>query len=281
MRIVKQVLDEANLQLAPISSTPKLDAEVLLAYVLNVQRSYLYAHLDRQLSEIEQSSFANSIEKRTKGYPIPYLTGHCEFWSLDLIVTPDTLIPRPETELLVELILEYSKETPLLVADLGTGSGAIALALAHEKPNWTLYATDISEAALNVAKKNATRLEINNIIFSQGKWCEALPQTRFDIIVSNPPYIAENDPHLEPRVLATEPALALISGESGLKDIQHIINEAKSYLKPGGTLLLEHGFSQAESVQRKFLEAGYKDIVSKQDFSGLNRVTSGVFDIYF
>ncbi len=281
MPAIKQILEEASRQLIPLSSTPTLDAEVLLAHLLSVQRSYLYAHLDRILSPTEQSTFTDFIAKRAKGYPIPYLTGHCEFWSLDLTVTPDTLIPRPETELLVELILEHSNETPLWVADLGTGSGAIALALAHERPNWTLYATDLSQAALSVAKNNATRLGIHNIIFRHGKWCAALPQTLFDIIVSNPPYIADGDPHLEPSVLATEPALALISGESGLKDIAHIIHEAKTYLKPRGTLLLEHGFSQAELVQRKFLEAGYKDIVSKQDFSGLNRVTSGVFDIYF
>ncbi len=198
---------------------------------------------------------------------------------MDLIVTSDTLVPRPETELLVELVLRKANHTSLRVADLGTGSGAIALALAHEKPNWTIYATDFSLAALNVARANALRLGIKNIIFCQGVWCAALPTMYFDVIVSNPPYIAESDPHLQQSVLATEPSLALLSGVDGLKDISHIINEARTYLRPGGCLLLEHGFSQANDVQSKLLKVGYTEVTSHPDFSGLNRVTTGIFGI--
>lgn len=281
MQTIKQTLATAITQLIHLTQTPSLDAEILLAHLLKVQRSYLYAHLDQLLTDSELSSYTALIKKRTQGTPIPYLTGHCEFWSLDLLVTPDTLIPRPETELLVELILNHPPHPELIIADLGTGSGAIALALAHERPQWKIYATDLSESALAVAKTNASRLNLSNIVFNQGRWCAALPDQKFDIIVSNPPYIAHDDPHLDPNVLATEPALALISEQNGLEDINHIIQEAKKYLKPGGQLLLEHGFAQAELVQQQLIKAGYQNIQSKQDFSGLNRVTTGVFDIYF
>jgi release factor glutamine methyltransferase len=261
------------------SSTPLLDAEVLLAHVLGVQRAYLYTYPEQILSEEEQSYFDNLIEKRAQGWPIAYLTGHCEFWSLDLIVTPDTLIPRPETELLIDLALKKPSDLPLVIADLGTGSGAIALALAHERPGWTIYATDSSQPALNVAKMNAAQLGIKNIIFCYGDWYNALPLLDFDIIISNPPYIAENDPYLQPAVLATEPISALLAGEDGLKDIRHIIPEARNHLKPGGYLMLEHGFSQADAVRDLFLTHGYTQVTSYQDFSGLNRVTTGVFGI--
>jgi release factor glutamine methyltransferase len=277
MQTIKQAINDAARQLSAMTTTPMLDAEILLSHVLNVQRSYLHAHHERILSAEQQSHFINLMKKRMEGQPIPYLTGHCEFWSLDLLVTSDTLIPRPETELLVELILKKSDEASLCVADLGTGSGAIALAVAHERPHWTIYATDSSMAALNVAKLNAVRLGIKNIIFCDGIWCAALPKISFDMIVSNPPYISKDDPHLQPSVLATEPASALISAENGLQDIYHIIDEARSYLKPGGCLLLEHGFSQAEYVKSQFLAAGYINVSCEQDFSGLNRVVTGIF----
>jgi len=276
---ITQALSNAAQQFSFATTTPLLDAEVLLAHLLNVQRSYLYAHPERLLSIEEQTRFAALIKKRTQGQPVPYITGHCEFWSLDLMVTPDTLIPRPETELLVELALQKSNASPRWVADLGTGSGAIALALAQERPDWIIYATDSSLAALSVAKANALRLQIKNIIFCQGIWCAALPRILFDMIVSNPPYVAEDDAHLQQSVLATEPASALFSDKDGLKDIQHIIHEARMYLKPGGCLLLEHGFSQRECVQNQLSKAGYTAVTSQQDFSGLNRVTTGIFGI--
>ena len=257
----------------------RLDADILLAHVLQVQRSYLYTHPEYCLSSAEQDRFAMLMQKRAEGWPVAYLTGHREFWSLELVVTPDTLIPRPETELLVELMLEKLPKTPLLVADLGTGSGAIALALARERPQWTVYATDISLKALSVAKANAERLHIKNIIFKLGPWCSALPALHFDAIVSNPPYIAQDDPHLQQGALPFEPAIALVSGEDGLKDIHNIIQNATLYLKSGGYLLLEHGFTQAETVCSALLEAGYLSVASYQDFSGLNRVATGIFGI--
>ncbi len=279
MQNITQALHEATQCFVNVTTTPLLDAEILLAHVLKGQRSYLYTYPDYSLSMTEQNNFAALIKKRVAGWPIAYLTGHREFWSLDLIVTPDTLIPRPETELLVELILKKLPDIPLLVADLGTGSGAIALALAHERPYWTIYATDISLEALAVAKANAARLQIKNIIFVFGKWCSALPKLRFDVIVSNPPYIAENDLHLQQGALPFEPSIALASGEDGLKDIQDIVYEARSYLKLGGYLLLEHGSTQAEYACSKFLNAGYTHVKSYKDFSGLNRVTTGIFSI--
>lgn len=250
-----------------------LEAEILLAHVLQVSRSYLYTFAEKKLSDAEEKTFFQLIDKRLQGEPVAYLTGHREFWSLDFHVTPDVLIPRPETEILVEQVLHLVKNEKAQIADLGTGSGAIALALAHEKPNWQVHATDESEAALNVARLNAKRLELPQVQFHLGKWCEALPQIFFDAIVSNPPYIAENDEHLSQGDLRFEPRLALVSGQDGLKDLHQIIQQAKAYLKSGGYLLLEHGFDQAEKVATLFKKAGYTHIIRQVDLAGLERVT--------
>lgn len=256
-----------------------LEEEVLLAHILGVNRSYLYAHPERTLTKSEQEQFAILMDRHFNGEPIAYLTGHKEFWSLDLIVTPDTLIPRPETELLVETTLEYSTggeySAGHVIADLGTGSGAIALALAHERPDWIVYATDLSKNALNIAKKNAERLNIKNVSFYEGHWCAALPKIKLDAIVSNPPYIAEDNADVEQSVLTYEPRSALISGKDGLQDIKHIIHEATLYLKPDGYLLLEHGFDQAKDVQNIFLEVGYTNVITRYDLSKIPRVTIG------
>jgi release factor glutamine methyltransferase len=193
-----------------------------------------------------------------------------------LIVTPDTLIPRPDTELLVECVLDmFADDGARVVADLGTGSGAIAMALAKEKSHWQMHATDNSDAALNVARQNATRLDLANVIFHQGNWCEALPLMLFDALISNPPYIAEGDAEIEPRVRFSEPHSALFSGEDGLEAISQIIFHAKSYLKPGGYLFLEHGNKQAASVRCLFEKAGYTKIDLKRDLAGMERVTFG------
>jgi release factor glutamine methyltransferase len=263
------------------SDKKSLTAEILLAHVLGVQRSYLHAFPERELIPAEKKAWDQLMEKYLQGMPVAYLTGHAEFWSLDLEVTQDTLIPRHETELLVECILEKRNSSIHHVADLGTGSGAIALALAHENPPWVLHATDISPGALAVAKNNANRLKLNNIHFYQGDWYNALPKTLFDIIVSNPPYIAKDDPYLENTVLQYEPSKALIAEEEGLKDLEHIINAAPDYLSPDGWLFLEHGFQQAERVRRFFIKAGYNDVLTYQDLAGLERVTCGqlLFDL--
>ena len=202
-----------------MSALSSLDREVLLSHVLNVPRSYLYAHPERTLTREEENFFLSLIKRAEQGEPIAYLTGHREFWALDLIVTPDTLIPRPETELLVELILKNKRDEKKIIADLGTGNGAIALAIASERPDWMIYATDINKKALQVAEQNAARLQIKNIQFCAGSWCAALPPIQFDAIVSNPPYIAEDDPNVDPAVLNYEPRQALIAGKQRPKNL--------------------------------------------------------------
>jgi release factor glutamine methyltransferase len=273
-----EVVNSENL--LPEFSELLLDAEVLLAHVMCVSRSHLYAWPEKKLTDDQQKIFSQLMVRRLQGEPIPYLTGHQEFWSLNFKVTPDTLIPRPETELLVESVLSlFQDEIPdskKLIADLGTGSGAIALSIAHEKPEWIVYATDMSSAALEVAKWNAQHLKIKNIIFHQGSWCEALPELLFDVIVSNPPYIVENDPHLSQPGLRFEPITALTSGTDGLDAIREIIIEASQYLKPNGYLMLEHGYDQAEKIRKLLEHAGYKNIFSHRDLANIERVTVGV-----
>lgn len=253
----------------------RLEAEILLAHVLNVPRSYLYAYPEKKLTKEQEALFDSLITRRVTGEPLPYLTGHQAFWSLDFIVTKDTLIPRPETELLVETLLELFSADKKIIADLGTGSGAIALSLAHERPSWEIHATDQSSAALTIAKQNAEKLNIKNCLFHLGHWCDALPKIQFDAIVSNPPYIAENDIHLIQGGLPFEPRSALVSGKEGLDAIAEIIVEAKQVLKPGGILLFEHGYQQAAIVRELLKVAGYRNTSSKCDLSGIERVTVG------
>jgi len=272
---IAAILQWANQQLISASDTPRLDAEVLLAYILEVSRSYLLAFPERLLSDAEMSSFKKLLEQRKQNIPIAYITGHREFWSLDIRVTPDTLIPRPETELLVEHVLKQLPDMPQVIADLGTGSGAIALAIAHERPAWEIYATDISTNALQIAEKNAARLRFPNILFVEGNWCNALPQIKFDAIISNPPYIAQGDPYLQQNTVHYEPASALMAKENGLGDIRQIIQGATSYLRPKGYLLLEHGFLQAGAVQERLAKWGYTEIHTYQDIAARDRVTCG------
>jgi len=262
------------LTLRSVSST--LEAEILLAHTLKVSREALYAYPERLLTREEEDAWQIQFEKWQAGVPIAYLTGTREFWSLDLQITPATLIPRQETELLIELIVEYGKnQSNVTVADLGTGAGNIALALAKEKPHWTIYATDLSDEALAVAKENAQRLHCPQIIFKQGNWCHGLPNTLFDIIVSNPPYLTPDEWRTSPRGLTYEPEKALMSAPDGLSDLRQIIHEAPHYLKKGGLLLLEHGQNQAEKVRNFFSEVGYTDIITKFDLNGLERATLG------
>lgn len=276
MPSIAAVLEEAHQQLLSLSNTPLLDAEVLLSDALHVTRSHLFAFPERELTQDELQAFQKRLVKRQQKIPIAYITGHKEFWSLDLLVTPDTLIPRPETELLVECVLEQIKGAKKKVADLGCGSGAIALAIASMRPDWEIHATDVSRAALKVAQLNAERLQLSHVIFHQGSWFEAFSLgEKFDVIVSNPPYIALNDPNLETDSVRYEPQSALIADENGLKDLRHIIMQAKHYLHPNGKLLLEHGFLQAKDVRSIFANMGYSDVNTYQDLAGLDRVTGG------
>ncbi len=267
-------LQHATKILEKNTQTAHLDAALLLAYVLNVSRAYLIAHAERELTAAEYAAFFNCIDKRRQGVPIAYLTGRQAFWSLDLCVTPATLIPRPDTETLIECALRLPGAIKYC-ADLGTGSGAIALALAAERSHWQICATDQSAAALAVAKKNALHNHATNVTFYHGHWCKALPvDKQFDLIVSNPPYLAAADPHIAD--LRYEPHAALVSGEDGLDAIREIILTAPAYLINGGYLLLEHGFDQAASVRELFLRANYKNVYTECDLAGLTRVTGGM-----
>lgn len=275
MNNIKSTLTTAALHLAKISNTAQLDAEVLLAHLLQKSRSFLYTHPEVILSSAQQITFQDWILKRTQGYPIAYLTQTREFWSLPLAVSPATLIPRPETELLVELTLNLLTETQATILDLGTGSGAIALALAHERPEWHIVASDISTAALEIAQYNATQLNLENITFHCSDWFTTLPSYPLHAIIANPPYIEETNSHLQQGDVFFEPRLALIADNNGLAALQHIITYSKNYLLSGGWLLVEHGYNQKEAVDQLFKQAGYQDIYSWQDFQGHDRVTAG------
>ena len=256
--------------------SPRLDAEILLAHVLGKPRSHLYAWPERELDANQCDAFARLIERRVAGEPVAYLVGEQEFWSLPLTVTPAVLIPRPETERLVELALTLHLEPVADVLDLGTGSGAIAIALATERPGWRLLATDVSEAALDVARINAERHRCRNLDFAQGNWYDAVPATRrFDLIVSNPPYVRSDDPHLQQGDVRFEPEGALTSGRGGLDDIRRIVAGAREHLRPGGWLLVEHGYDQAVEAGEIFREAGLSEVRCEPDLGDRDRVTLG------
>lgn len=253
----------------------RADAEILLAHVLGCARGALAARDGETPDEPERRAFASLVERRARGEPVAYLTGHREFWSLDLAVTPEVLIPRPETELLVEWALEHLPAgAPARVLDIGTGSGAIALALARERPQAQLVASDLSEGALEVAQRNALRLEIANVTFVRGDLFGAIGATPgFDLIVSNPPYIAVDDPHLAD--LAFEPAVALTSGADGLEALRAIVADGPRFLAGGGWLLLEHGAEQGGAVRALLATAGFESVETRRDLAGLPRATGG------
>jgi release factor glutamine methyltransferase len=266
----------ATRQLSDVSESPRLDAELLLAATLNQPRSYLHAWPERMLEPDAAHHFAAWMARRCGGEPVAYILGQREFWSLELEVSSETLIPRPETELLVELALErLPANRPVTVADLGTGSGAIALALALERPQAHIIATDQSLAALIVAQRNARRLNSTHIEFRQGDWCEPLASEYFDLIVANPPYIAVTDSRWRAGALRFEPAMALISGQEGLDALRVIIVDAPDHLKPGGWLLLEHGYDQGEAVPALLRERGFIEVSDHADAAGLSRSSCG------
>ena len=252
------------------------EAEWLLSHVLGKSRSWLYSHGDDALGGAEAARFGELVARRVAGEPVAYLTGRRGFWQFDLRVTPATLIPRAETELLVELALDrLPGDRHWHVADLGTGSGAIALALAHERPNAQVIATDASLAALDVARGNAAALKLSRVEFRAGNWFEPLAGERFDLIVSNPPYIADDDAHLDQGDLRHEPRTALASGADGLDAIRIIAAGAARHLQPGGWLLLEHGWQQAEPVRALLRSAGLVEVNTARDLEHRDRVTVG------
>lgn len=252
------------------------DAEHLLLALFGKSRGWLFAHDDAVLDAMQHVTFCEWVARREAGEPVAYLTGRRGFWTLDLAVTPATLIPRPETELLVELALaRISRDADARIADLGTGSGAIALAIASECPWARVIATDFSEATLSVAAENAQRNRIANIAFRHGEWFAPLAGERFDLIVSNPPYIKADDPHLAEGDLRFEPMTALASGADGLDDLRRIAADAPVHLEPGGWLLVEHGWHQGEAVCRLFVEAGFIDVETVRDLEQRDRVSLG------
>ncbi|SHL72503.1 peptide chain release factor N(5)-glutamine methyltransferase [Rhodanobacter sp. OK091] len=270
---VRHMLAAATQQLGE-----RLDAELLLLHVVKKPRSWLFTHADDVPDMDVQTDYARLLDRRANGEPVAYITGHGGFWSLDLEVTPATLIPRPETELLVELALQrLPDDNACSVADLGTGSGAIALAIAHERPHAQVVATDASADALAVARRNAQRHAIGNIAFVHGDWLAPLAGRQFELIVSNPPYIETADPHLGQGDLRFEPVSALASGLDGLDDIRRIVHDAPARLHPGGWLLFEHGWNQGEASRALLQEAGYAEVFTAQDLEQRDRVSGGRF----
>ena len=252
------------------------DAEPLLVHALGRDRAWLFAHATDPVAGEAATAFRALVERRAAGEPVAYLTGHRGFWTLDLKVTPDTLIPRPETELLVELALaRIAPDVPARVADMGTGSGAIALAIASERPLAVVVATDVAKPTLAVAVANAQALGLDNVWFRRGDWDQALGRDRFDLIASNPPYIAQGDPHLGLGDLRHEPPRALSSGADGLDAIRTIVAASPRHLVPGGWLLLEHGLKQGEAVRALLGQAGMVDVQTARDLEQRDRVTFG------
>ncbi len=256
------------------SESPDRDSQILLCNILSCTTVYLHSRSDQLLTEQQRTRFEQLLQQRQQGQPIAHLTGRSGFWTLDLHITPDTLIPRPDTELLVELALSKIKPT-MLVADLGTGSGAIALSLAQEQPLAQFVAMDYSRSALTIAKKNAVIHQLNNVLFWQGQWLDAIADRSLDIVVSNPPYIQVDDPHLSQGDVRFEPLTALTSGVDGLDDIRKIVLQAQRCLTNTGWLLVEHGYDQAQRVKDLFQKAGFINITSHKDLGDNDRVVMG------
>ncbi|MBQ75593.1 MAG: protein-(glutamine-N5) methyltransferase, release factor-specific [Gammaproteobacteria bacterium] len=259
---VGSLLQEANLALEG-SGSPSLDCQLILAFALGQTREWLIANSDRKICEKQADEFRNLILRRKQREPVAYILGRKEFWNSQLAVTRDTLVPRPETELLVETLLNKFDDTPRLVVDLGTGSGAIAVALASERPNWQIVGVDISQGALEVAKGNGSSFP--KLSWMQGFWGNALRDNCFDLLVCNPPYIAENDPYLDH--LGCEPQVALVSDDNGLADLYLVIQEARHLLKPGGHVLLEHGHDQQQQVCNRLKDSDF-DALPLADLQG-------------
>lgn len=273
---VQQWLQSARQQLAqfvpPDEAT--IEAQLLLMHVLNVNRAWLIAHATDLLQAVAVNNFEKLVQRRLQGEPIAHILGSREFFGLTLKVTPDTLIPRPDTETLVEAALQKINR-PMRILDLGTGTGAIALAIARHAPQCEVIAVDASAAALAVAKENAAAFQLGNLQCVASNWFAALPERKLDLIVSNPPYIEDNDPHLQQGDLRFEPLSALASGADGLQDIRQIIAQAPAYLNDGGWLMLEHGYNQAPAVQKLLNAHGFQDIQTIKDLGDNPRVTLG------
>ena len=272
MATIESLLRAAEL---PDSPSAKLDAEWLLAAALGKAPSYLRTWPEREVPAETEARYLADLQRRRQGEPVAYILGRQGFWSLELEVAPHTLIPRPDTELLVEAALQLLPASPAGVLDLGTGTGAIALALAAERPAWQVTGVDRVAEAIALAQRNAARLGLANSNFVQSHWFSELAGQRFQLIVSNPPYIPSGDPHLQQGDVRFEPGSALISGADGLDDIRQIVSQAPGFLERGGWLLLEHGYCQAAQVRALLSEGGFVDVESRQDYGGHLRISLG------
>ncbi len=268
----EQLIHEASRRIA--SDTPRLDAELLLSHVTGLSRTSFRAWPEREVEPGQAETFEQLVSRRLLGEPIAYLVGHQEFWSLPLKVGPSTLIPRPDTECLVEAALSLPLPAKARVLDLGTGTGAIALALASEHPDWQVSACDCVAQAVALARENARALRLA-VTVMQSHWFDDLPRDSFDLIVSNPPYIEEGDHHLGQGDVRFEPGSALVSGVDGLDDIREIVAQAPDWLAGNGWLLVEHGYDQAEAVQALFRARGFESVESRQDYGRNDRMTLG------
>ena len=276
---IEQALKSAMAMLAEGDQTsPSLDAAVLLCHVLDKPRSYLMTWPEKALTLTQQAQFEALLARRLSGEPVAYIIGEREFWSLPLKVAPSTLIPRPDTERLVEVALEITQQKTGLILDLGTGTGAIALALASELPARQVLGIDLKQEAKELAEYNAAKLNIKNVTFAQGSWFSPIPHgEKFALIVSNPPYIDEQDPHLLQGDVRFEPKSALVADENGLADIRHISNIARQYLENEGWLVFEHGYDQGEAVRQILKHSGYSQVITEKDYCGNDRVTFGCY----
>ncbi len=271
MRLDAAIAD-ARTRLKEVSDSGRLDAEILLCQTIDMPRSYLFAHPEDELDDLTQDRFESLLLRRLSGEPMSYITGVREFWSREFLVSPATLVPRPETELLVELALrEIPRKAEWRVLDLGTGSGAIAISIAGERPLCNITATDFNEDALAVAAENARQADLANVHCIQGSWTEPVADKEFDIIVSNPPYVRDDDDAL--RTLSHEPLSALASGADGLNDIRILAQDCRAVLASGGWLMMEHGADQKEAVADILEAAGWTDITCHNDLAGKPRVT--------
>ena len=276
MMNIQQALQQACQSLSETSSSAAIDAQVLLTHILQCNTAHLAAWPEKDLSEEQTSQYQLLVQQRKKGLPVAHLTGLREFWSLNFSVNNSTLIPRPETETLIEFILDkFSDRENIKLLDMGTGTGAIAITVATEKPGWNIFASELSADALKLARNNSNSHQTSNISFVQSNWFNNINDNDFDIIVSNPPYIANDDPHLLTGDVRFEPQSALSAGKAGMDDIEHLCLHAKNYLKKNAWLIVEHGYNQKRLVSDCFANNGYTQIEQKQDLSGHTRMTAG------